>query len=132
MKKWLIVTLFVIFYVVLILAFIRTMTPEDTWTCNDIDGEWEKHGSPSTPQPTGDCSLENIILEQSGSIIILIILVIFIMFWEMVWKLIALWKCGRNNQLGWFIVIAILNTAGFLPILYLIAFRKNNNTKVVN
>ena len=46
--------------------------------------------------------------------------------WELVWKLIALWKAGRNNQLGWFICIAIINTAGILPIIYLL-MQKNKN-----
>lgn len=44
--------------------------------------------------------------------------------WELVWKGIALWKCGRNKQLGWFIAILILNTLGVLPIIYLIFFKK--------
>jgi methionyl-tRNA synthetase len=48
----------------------------------------------------------------------------FIAAWEAVWKGIALWKCGRNRQLVWFILIFVLNTAGILPIVYLILFRK--------
>jgi len=51
---------------------------------------------------------------------VLLILVV----WELIWKGIALWKCGRNNQLAWFIVILILNTAGILPIIYLAFFQK--------
>jgi hypothetical protein len=46
--------------------------------------------------------------------------------WEVVWKLIALWKAGRNNHLGWFICIAIFNTAGILPIVYLLIQKKKN------
>ncbi len=44
--------------------------------------------------------------------------------WEAIWKLIALWRAGRNDQLGWFIVMAILNTAGILEIAYLLFFQK--------
>lgn len=44
--------------------------------------------------------------------------------WEIIWKGIALWKCGRNNQLPWFIAILVLNTLGILPILYLLFFQK--------
>ena len=51
-------------------------------------------------------------------------LILLIIAWSAVWKAIALWKCGRNGQLVWFIVIFILNTAGILPILYLIFFQK--------
>jgi hypothetical protein len=54
------------------------------------------------------------------SVLIFVILAV----WELIWKGIALWKCGRNNQLVWFILILILNTAGILPIIYLIFFQK--------
>ena len=47
-----------------------------------------------------------------------------LVFWSLIWKGIALWKCGRRNQLVWFIVILLLNTAGILPILYLIFSKK--------
>lgn len=44
--------------------------------------------------------------------------------WELIWKAIALWKCGRNNQLKWFVAILLLNTVGILPIAYLKFFQK--------
>ena len=50
--------------------------------------------------------------------------IIALTVWSMIWKGIALWKSGRNNQIVWFIVMFILNTAGILPILYLIFFQK--------
>ncbi|MDD4385115.1 MAG: DUF5652 family protein [Bacteroidales bacterium] len=40
--------------------------------------------------------------------------------WDIVWKLIALWKSARNNQIAWFVVIGIINSIGILPIIYLI------------
>ena len=49
---------------------------------------------------------------------------ISVIVWEMVWKVIAMWKAGRNNHLGWFICIAIINTVGILPIIYLIMYKK--------
>lgn len=49
---------------------------------------------------------------------------ILVIVWSAVWKMIALWKCGRNNQLVWFVVLAVLNTAGILPIVYLAFFQK--------
>ncbi|MGV8963277.1 MAG: DUF5652 family protein [Candidatus Saccharimonadaceae bacterium] len=51
---------------------------------------------------------------------VLIILII----WETVWKLIALWKAGRNNDLAWFICIALINTLGILPIIYILMHRE--------
>jgi len=32
------------------------------------------------------------------------------------WKAIAMWKRGRNNQLAWFIWLAVFDTGGILPI----------------
>lgn len=49
--------------------------------------------------------------------------------WEAVWKGIALWKAGRNNQLGWYIALLILNTVGILPILYILFFQKSKERK---
>ena len=43
---------------------------------------------------------------------------------ELVMKGIALWKCGRNNQPIWYLVILIINSAGILPLMYLLAFQK--------
>ncbi|MFH1012392.1 MAG: DUF5652 family protein [Candidatus Peregrinibacteria bacterium] len=44
--------------------------------------------------------------------------------WSLIWKGIGLWKCGRHNQLYWFIAILVLNTVGILPIVYLLWFQK--------
>ena len=68
--------------------------------------------------------LEELLLMNTAVFIILIV-------WSVIWKGIALWKCGRQNQLTWFIVILILNTAGILPIIYLIFFQKTKKTAKV-
>jgi len=47
-----------------------------------------------------------------------------VVIWEIVWKGIALFKCGRNNQPKWFVALLLLNTAGILPIIYLKFFQK--------
>ena len=44
--------------------------------------------------------------------------------WASVWKGIALWKAGRNNDLGWYIAMFIINTAGILEIIYIFAVSK--------
>jgi sorbitol-specific phosphotransferase system component IIC len=54
------------------------------------------------------------------------ILVILIL-WEAVWKIIALWKAARNNQLAWFICIAVINTVGILPIIYILMQMKKKS-----
>ena len=55
---------------------------------------------------------------------------ILLLIWEVVWKSIALWKTGRNNQLAWFVCILIFNTAGILPIVYLLFFQPKKAKKV--
>lgn len=49
-----------------------------------------------------------------------------LLFWDMVWKAIALWKAGRNNHAVWFIFLFIVNSLGILPIIYLIIKRKKD------
>jgi len=56
-------------------------------------------------------------------------LIVVLALWEAVWKIIALWKSARNNQLKWFICIAIFNTAGILPIVYIKWFQKKKKGK---
>lgn len=51
-------------------------------------------------------------------------LIIIILVWSAVWKLIALWKSARNNHLVWFLVLAIVNMAGILEIIYIFGFSK--------
>ena len=59
---------------------------------------------------------------------ILLVMVIILSIWELIWKGIALWKCGRQNQLTWFVFILIFNTVGILPIIYLLFFQKEKKT----
>jgi len=62
-----------------------------------------------------------------GPLLALFIFVVVVLcIWDGVWKLIALWKSARNNQLAWFICLAIFNTVGILPILYICLFQKKN------
>lgn len=60
---------------------------------------------------------------------VLIPIVILLALWDVVWKLIGMWKSGRNNQLAWFICLAIFNTAGILPIIYLVWCQKDRNPR---
>ena len=55
--------------------------------------------------------------------------IVLVALWDLVWKGIALWRCGRNKQLAWFICILIFNTAGILPIVYLIFFQRGKKKK---
>ncbi|HZJ80373.1 MAG TPA: DUF5652 family protein [Dysgonamonadaceae bacterium] len=59
----------------------------------------------------------------SESFVWFIPVLVILVVWDTVWKLIAMWKAGRNNHLAWFICIAIFNTVGVLPIVYLLIER---------
>ena len=54
----------------------------------------------------------------------LVIILGVAMLFDSVMKLIALWKSARNNHLAWFICLAIFNTVGILPIVYLVLNRE--------
>ncbi len=51
--------------------------------------------------------------------------------WTLTWKLIALWKSARKGSIIWFIVLAIFNTVGVLPILYIFVFSHMHSAKPV-
>lgn len=57
---------------------------------------------------------------------VLILLVILALF-ELAMKGLALWKSGRNGQKGWFIAILLLNTAGILPLVYMLTNKSESN-----
>jgi hypothetical protein len=59
----------------------------------------------------------------------LIVIMIILAIWDSVWKLIALWKAARNKQLAWFICLAVFNTVGVLPIIYLLMHRGKKEEK---
>ena len=59
----------------------------------------------------------------------LIVVITILALFDSVMKLIALWKSARNNHLAWFICLAIFNTVGILPIVYLVLKRKKVITK---
>jgi hypothetical protein len=60
----------------------------------------------------------------AGTLGISIWLLLVMLVWSMAWKLMALWKSARKSSLIWFIVLAIFNTLGILPILYIFVFSK--------
>jgi len=63
-------------------------------------------------------------------LLVVIPLLILVAIWDGVWKAIAMWKCGRNNQLAWFVCVLIFNTAGILPIIYLLWGQCDRNQRV--
>jgi hypothetical protein len=55
--------------------------------------------------------------------------IIVLAIWEIVWKGVALYKSARNRQHYWYVALLIINTVGILPILYILFFQKNKNTR---
>jgi len=55
---------------------------------------------------------------------LIFLLINAILIWSLVWKLLALWKSARKGSVIWFVALAIFNTIGILPILYIFIFSK--------
>jgi len=53
-----------------------------------------------------------------------LLLIDILILWDIIWKMIAMWKSARNNHPAWFICIAIFNTVGILPIIYILIYKK--------
>jgi len=60
-----------------------------------------------------------------------IIILLVVVLWELFWKLSAMWKSARKSSPIWFVVLALVNTLGILPILYIYIFSemKPKNSK---
>lgn len=43
--------------------------------------------------------------------------------WDAAWKMAGCWKAARNGHLAWFIGLALLNTVGILPVIYILTHR---------
>jgi hypothetical protein len=54
-----------------------------------------------------------------------IVLIIILALFDGVMKLIGMWYAAGRKQLAWFICLAIFNTVGILPIVYLLLHREN-------
>jgi hypothetical protein len=59
-----------------------------------------------------------------------IVLIIILSLWDSIWKLVGLWRSARNNELAWFICIAIFNTLGILPIIYVMRDKKKKASSI--
>jgi hypothetical protein len=49
------------------------------------------------------------------------------LLWSVAWKAVALWKAARRNQLVWYVILAIIITAGILEIIYIFAVAKGRD-----
>ena len=49
--------------------------------------------------------------------------------WTAIWEGLGLWRAARRKEIVWFILMLVLNTAGVLPIIYVIIARKKKGKK---
>ncbi len=66
--------------------------------------------------------VENYFSDLAAQIGINLWLLVIIIIWSAIWKMAALWKSARKNQIIWFIILAVVNTVGILEILYIYVF----------
>lgn len=57
------------------------------------------------------------------------ILIVVLVFWDLFWKGWALWRSAKRGQSIWFIAILIINSAGILPIIYLLKSSMHNDNQ---
>ena len=65
-----------------------------------------------------------------------IFIIALLVLWDLFWKGIAMWRSARRHDKYWFIALLIINSAGFLPIIYILtteqrgpAVETNEDTK---
>jgi predicted membrane channel-forming protein YqfA (hemolysin III family) len=54
--------------------------------------------------------------------VLIVIIFLAIIGWAL--KLFTLWKAARNKSVAWFIVLAFINTAGVLPLIYILTHKR--------
>ncbi len=50
-----------------------------------------------------------------------------VLIWDLAWRGVAMWRAARNDQTAWFVCLLVFNTAGVLPIIYLLLNRRAQN-----
>lgn len=64
--------------------------------------------------------------ERRGVITTVIAIVVVLAIVELVLKGFALWRAAQAKQAAWFVLLLIFNTAGLLPLIYLLLSRAEN------
>ena len=65
--------------------------------------------------------MKNLILENRN---LFLVILSILTIWDLIWRITAMWKAANKKQLIWFICLAVFNTVGILPIIYLIINKK--------
>ncbi len=56
-------------------------------------------------------------------------IILIIIIWSLIWKGLSLYKAARREEKWWFVALLVINTLGFLEILYLFVFSRNRKIK---
>jgi len=56
-------------------------------------------------------------------------IILLAVIWVLPWKGVALWRAARNNHMGWFVVMLVVNTMAILEITYIFFFSKKRELK---
>lgn len=62
---------------------------------------------------------------------LILIMLVGVLVWSVFWKLKGMWISARKGSWIWFIVFALTNTVGILPILYIKIFSKTDWNKYI-
>jgi len=64
---------------------------------------------------------------QIGTLSInLVLLIMIVAIVDFLLKGVTLWKSAQGKQKAWFVALLIINSAGILPIIYLLVNKKKN------
>lgn len=61
------------------------------------------------------------------NIVLFVVFVSLLAIFDIILKLIAMWKSAKRDQLGWFIALGIINSIGILPIIYLLIYKDESS-----
>lgn len=59
------------------------------------------------------------------------VVIVAVAIWELAWKGVALWHASRRDDKSWFVIMLVVNTAGLLPIVYLLMTRQKTGVRKV-
>lgn len=51
-------------------------------------------------------------------------LLVILVVWDLIWKMVAMYRAAQDDSKLWYVILAFLNTIGILPIIYLTKIHK--------
>jgi uncharacterized membrane protein len=80
-------------------------------------------------KPSIDVLIDQDFQNQAELILNLLWILVVVSIIELILKGFAMWKACKKNSMAWFWIILILNTAGILPLIYLLVTWKLDQKK---